>query len=397
MSARSAGAVLLLLVAIGGGGYWLGSRSQAPSMSSATLPPDRIDASARDPADPANEAPLRVGDRVEALSAEGWEAASVAGIDGEQARVDYDRSDLADESLDLRLLRPEVAGNLPTTPPSALSTAPTNSADGTAQVDESQGAAGTNQPPATTCAPAPFERTQLNRVPPPDTADELVAVLRHTLECPQLEPRLRADGFASMSLAVVRSRPDPACAGFRPGMLDGRWEAHRDWALQQDPASIGADLAAKVMTAWDCGLRSEGARYVLHGELLALLDATVAGHVERMPDFVEDAGEGEGGIEVSVEGEYLGCFRDTSDLDLSGHLERSAQNTPQGCVATCLGLGYVYAAVQYGESCLCGDSYGRYGKADNCDYACTGDPAQTCGGYSANAVYATGVTMPNPH
>lgn len=396
MSARSAGAVLLLLVAIGGSGYWLGSRSQAPSTATGAPPPDRIDASAPDPADPASEAPLRVGDRVEALSAEGWEAATISGIDGAQARVDYERSDLADESLDLRLLRPEVRGNLPANPPVALATEPTNLPDGTAQGGESRGAPGTGQAPIA-CAPPPFERTQLNRVPPPDTADELVAVLRHTLECPQLDPRLRADSFASMSLAVVRSRPDPDCAGFRPGTLDGRWETHRDWALQRDAASIGADLAARVTTAWDCGLRSDGARYMLHGELLALLDATVAGHVDRMPDFVEDDVEGEGGIEVSAEGAYLGCFRDTSDLDLSGHLERSAQNTPQRCVATCLGLGYVYAAVQYGESCLCGDSYGRYGNADNCDYACTGDPAQTCGGYSANAVYATGVTMPNPH
>jgi hypothetical protein len=53
--------------------------------------------------------------------------------------------------------------------------------------------------------------------------------------------------------------------------------------------------------------------------------------------------------------------------------------------------GYPYAGVQYGESCLCGNRYGRYGAADNCNYRCTGDPHQTCGGFSANSVYATGV------
>lgn len=392
MSARSAGAVLLLLVVIGGGGYWLGSRSQAPSTSTAVMPPASAEASASDPADPAVEAPLRVGDRVEALSAEGWEAATIAGVDGDQARVDYDRSELADESLDLRLLRPQAEGA------AALSAAEATADDGTQPADTSKAAAATNRaPPASACAPPPFERTQLNRVPPPDTADELVAALRHTLECPQLDPGLRADSFASMSLAVVRSRPDPSCAGFRSGMLDGRWQTHRDWALPRDPASIAAELAARVTTAWDCGLDGEGARYALHGELLAMLDATVAGHVDRLPDFTDDGGAGEGTIQVVAEGEYLGCFRDTSDLDLSGHLVRSAQNTPERCIATCGDLGFLYAAVQYGESCLCGDSYGRYGQADNCDYACTGDPAQTCGGYSANAVYATGVTMPNPH
>jgi hypothetical protein len=86
--------------------------------------------------------------------------------------------------------------------------------------------------------------------------------------------------------------------------------------------------------------------------------------------------------------EFIGCYKDTSDLDLNGHLERSAQNTPLRCSAICQSRGFAYAAVQYGESCLCGNSYGRYGPADNCNYACTGDRGQVCGGYSANSVYS---------
>ena len=89
---------------------------------------------------------------------------------------------------------------------------------------------------------------------------------------------------------------------------------------------------------------------------------------------------------------FLGCYKDTSDLDLNGHLERSALNTPPRCVAICQSRGFAYAAVQYGESCLCGNSYGRYGPADNCNYACTGDRGQICGGFSANSVYSV---LPN--
>ena len=85
----------------------------------------------------------------------------------------------------------------------------------------------------------------------------------------------------------------------------------------------------------------------------------------------------------------LGCYKDTSVLDLDGHLERSAQNTPQRCIAICREKGFRYAAVQYGESCLCGNSYGRYGPATNCDMQCTG-AALTCGGYAANEVFSTG-------
>ena len=89
---------------------------------------------------------------------------------------------------------------------------------------------------------------------------------------------------------------------------------------------------------------------------------------------------------------YVGCFRDPNNpFDLQGHLERSAQNTPQRCVATCRQRGFPYAGVQYGESCLCGNSYGNFGAATNCTMPCTGDRAQVCGGSNANSVYATGI------
>lgn len=82
----------------------------------------------------------------------------------------------------------------------------------------------------------------------------------------------------------------------------------------------------------------------------------------------------------------LGCFKDTSVLDLDGYLERSAQNTPVRCASICKGKGFRYGAVQNGESCLCGNSYGRYGPADNCDIKCPGG-SMTCGGNAANEVF----------
>jgi hypothetical protein len=87
---------------------------------------------------------------------------------------------------------------------------------------------------------------------------------------------------------------------------------------------------------------------------------------------------------------HIGCYKDTSAFDLDGFLERSRMNTPERCIAACRAKGFKYAGVQYGESCLCGNSYGKYGKADNCNYKCTGDSSKICGGYNANSVYATG-------
>jgi hypothetical protein len=90
---------------------------------------------------------------------------------------------------------------------------------------------------------------------------------------------------------------------------------------------------------------------------------------------------------------YIGCFKDLRDYDLDGFLERSANNTPERCIATCRAKGFKYAGVQYGESCLCGNSYGKYGAADNCNMPCTGDAGKICGGYSSNGVYATSVKI----
>lgn len=94
---------------------------------------------------------------------------------------------------------------------------------------------------------------------------------------------------------------------------------------------------------------------------------------------------------------FLGCFKDPNNpFDLDGYLERSAQNTPQRCISLCKDKGFAYAGVQYGESCLCGNSYGKYGPANNCNFPCTGDSGQICGGHNANNVYPTGVVVAAP-
>ncbi len=115
----------------------------------------------------------------------------------------------------------------------------------------------------------------------------------------------------------------------------------------------------------------------------ALYDETFGREPSLAPPRPPDA-------DAEADERYLGCFRDTPDFDLDGFLERSPRNTPARCIATCAQKDFAYAGVQYGESCLCGNSYGRYGAATHCDYPCTGDGALRCGGYNANGVYRTG-------
>jgi hypothetical protein len=90
---------------------------------------------------------------------------------------------------------------------------------------------------------------------------------------------------------------------------------------------------------------------------------------------------------------HLGCYQDAGDRDLDGFIDSTATNTPDSCIEKCAQKGFAYAGVQNAESCLCGDSYGKYKKLEDaaCAMPCTGDPNARCGGAWANDVYATGV------
>ena len=82
----------------------------------------------------------------------------------------------------------------------------------------------------------------------------------------------------------------------------------------------------------------------------------------------------------------LGCFKDTAVADLNGHVERSNINSPNHCASICKLKGFRYGAVQNGTICMCGNSYGKYGAADNCNVKCPRESA-TCGGDLANEVF----------
>ncbi|MCU0553544.1 MAG: WSC domain-containing protein [Syntrophales bacterium] len=53
----------------------------------------------------------------------------------------------------------------------------------------------------------------------------------------------------------------------------------------------------------------------------------------------------------------------------------------------CREKGSAYAATRFCQHCHCGNSYGKYGPAKNCDAKCSGNQAEICGGTWANSVY----------
>jgi len=45
---------------------------------------------------------------------------------------------------------------------------------------------------------------------------------------------------------------------------------------------------------------------------------------------------------------------------------------------------------QNGNTCFCGNQFGRYDTSDGCTVSCASDPSQYCGGYNKNAIYRNG-------
>jgi len=91
---------------------------------------------------------------------------------------------------------------------------------------------------------------------------------------------------------------------------------------------------------------------------------------------------------------YLGCFKDKGDpygtqgrdLAEAGYLFDNSMSVER-CIRLCGKGGYRYAGVQYSNSCFCGNRYGKYGPAKNCDMKCAGNAQEICGGTWANSIY----------
>jgi hypothetical protein len=85
----------------------------------------------------------------------------------------------------------------------------------------------------------------------------------------------------------------------------------------------------------------------------------------------------------------IGCFYDYKDgiRDLSGYSFNGGDMTTEKCIATCQSKGFSYAGTQFSSYCFCGNSYGRFGKSDQCNMRCTGNQNEICGGSHANSIY----------
>lgn len=101
--------------------------------------------------------------------------------------------------------------------------------------------------------------------------------------------------------------------------------------------------------------------------------------------------------EIPPTSTFLGCTRDqynsiVRDLSVLGTASASVAE----CRNICKDIGFAYSAVQFGQECFCGNSYGLYGAVviSECNKACIVNPSETgCGNAGRNSVYWSGAPI----
>ncbi|PAA94460.1 hypothetical protein BOX15_Mlig020547g1 [Macrostomum lignano] len=89
--------------------------------------------------------------------------------------------------------------------------------------------------------------------------------------------------------------------------------------------------------------------------------------------------------------ERIGCFKEVSKSRDLPFRRGSKGNAPEHCKRHCKEHGYLYAGVQKGSWCFCGNSFTKHVQVDDseCNTKCSGDSSRSCGGTQRTEIYST--------
>eukprot|EP01059_Diplonema_ambulator_P023185 TRINITY_DN385_c0_g1_i13.p2 TRINITY_DN385_c0_g1~~TRINITY_DN385_c0_g1_i13.p2 ORF type:complete len:201 (+),score=67.25 TRINITY_DN385_c0_g1_i13:1833-2435(+) len=90
----------------------------------------------------------------------------------------------------------------------------------------------------------------------------------------------------------------------------------------------------------------------------------------------------------------VGCFAVDTGNRVMKYAYTSAGNTVEECTSVCEFNGYLYAGMEYGNQCWCGDALPvERVVSSECNMACSGAPSQTCGNGYRESVYLLNGTV----
>ena len=80
---------------------------------------------------------------------------------------------------------------------------------------------------------------------------------------------------------------------------------------------------------------------------------------------------------------YAGCVNDGLSRALTGYSVTTGSMTVSTCLSTCASHGYIYAGIEFGAQCFCGNSLqnglGTSISSSACNVPCNGDGGSQCG------------------
>lgn len=78
---------------------------------------------------------------------------------------------------------------------------------------------------------------------------------------------------------------------------------------------------------------------------------------------------------------YVGCGGEPDTKRALEHVIQVFELTRQKCLTMCAYGGFMWAGVEFGNECWCGDTISLHTKHNGtCDFPCAGNPLETCGG-----------------
>ncbi|KAI2789285.1 hypothetical protein POX_e07315 [Penicillium oxalicum] len=84
----------------------------------------------------------------------------------------------------------------------------------------------------------------------------------------------------------------------------------------------------------------------------------------------------------------VGCYSDTTLKRTLAQSFNVAGNTVEMCQSVCQQNGFIYAGMEYGTQCFCGNSIDNGASLTSaCGTACPGNSAEICGGANALSMY----------
>jgi hypothetical protein len=83
---------------------------------------------------------------------------------------------------------------------------------------------------------------------------------------------------------------------------------------------------------------------------------------------------------------YGGCYTENNPgRQLQNNIYSGSNNTNEICISQCAAAGYIFAGTEYTQQCWCGFNRPKKVNPDaNCNFACTGNVNEICGGNGVN-------------